>query len=72
MKRTSILKTAACLWAATLMVSPAARAQVFTLTKEQLIEFTKANPFERFPNGRPKVPDSPVGRKRADMHKYAR
>jgi len=62
MKRTSILKTAACLWAATLVVSPAARAQVFTLTKEQLIEFTKANPFERFPNGRPKVPDALIER----------
>src|SRR3982750_609379 len=33
-----------------------AQAQVFTLTKEQLIEYTSANPFERFPDGRPKVP----------------
>ena len=63
MKRTtSILQTAACLWAVTLMVSPAARAQVFTLTKEQLTEMTKANPFERFPDGRPKVPDSMIER----------
>ena len=30
--------------------------QVFSLTKEQMIELTKHNPYERFPDGRPKVP----------------
>ncbi|MBI1357015.1 MAG: dimethylmenaquinone methyltransferase [Acidobacteria bacterium] len=33
-----------------------ALGQVFSLTKEQMIEFTKHNPYERFPDGRPKVP----------------
>lgn len=33
-----------------------ASSQVFSLTKEQMIEFTKQNPYERFPDGRPKVP----------------
>jgi regulator of RNase E activity RraA len=33
-----------------------ASAQLFSLTKEQMIEFTKQNPYERFPDGRPKVP----------------
>lgn len=33
-------------------------AQVFTLTKEQLIKYTAQNPFERFEDGRPKVPDA--------------
>jgi|SRR5579872_4667883 len=33
------------------------RAQVFSLTREQLIKFTAENPFDRFPNGRPRVPD---------------
>ena len=33
-----------------------ASGQVFSLTKEQMIEFTKHNPYERFPDGRPKVP----------------
>ncbi|MEO8596097.1 MAG: dimethylmenaquinone methyltransferase [Candidatus Solibacter sp.] len=55
---TTILKTAACAWAVAMLAASTARAQVFTLTKEQLIEFTKASPFERFPNGRPKVPDA--------------
>jgi 4-hydroxy-4-methyl-2-oxoglutarate aldolase len=34
------------------------RAQVFKLTREQMIQYTARNPFERFPDGRPKVPDS--------------
>ena len=29
----------------------------FTLTKEQMIAYTAKNPYERFPDGRPKVPD---------------
>ena len=33
------------------------QAQVLTFTREQLIKFTEKNPFERFPDGRPKVPD---------------
>ena len=41
---------------ATLCVS--LQAQVFTLTHEQMLKYTAANPFERFPDGRPKVPDA--------------
>jgi len=32
--------------------------QVFTMTREQLIKYTAKNPYERFPDGRPKVPDA--------------
>ncbi len=42
----------------------AADAQLFTLTKEQLIEYTAQNPFERFVDGRPKVPDALIERAR--------
>jgi 4-hydroxy-4-methyl-2-oxoglutarate aldolase len=35
-----------------------APAQVFTFTREQMIEYTKQNPFERFEDGRPKVPEA--------------
>lgn len=35
-----------------------ADAQVFTFTREQMIKYTAANPYDRFPDGRPKVPDS--------------
>jgi regulator of RNase E activity RraA len=31
---------------------------VFKLTPEQLIKYTSGNPFDRYPDGRPKVPDS--------------
>lgn len=34
-----------------------AGAQVFTFTRDQMIRYTAKNPFERFDDGRPKVPD---------------
>ena len=43
---------------AALLLATPMFAQVFTLTPEQLIEYTAKNPFERFPDGRPKVPQS--------------
>ena len=33
-------------------------AQVFTFSKDQMIKYTAKNPFERFEDGRPKVPDA--------------
>jgi 4-hydroxy-4-methyl-2-oxoglutarate aldolase len=39
-------------------------AQLFTLTREQMIEYTAQNPFDRFPDGRPKVPDGLIERAR--------
>jgi 4-hydroxy-4-methyl-2-oxoglutarate aldolase len=33
-------------------------AQIFRLTREQMIHYTGKNPFDRFPDGRPKVPDA--------------
>ena len=37
-------------------------AQVFTFTRDQMVEYTAKNPFERFPDGRPKVPDAMLER----------
>lgn len=34
-----------------------AQAQVFKLNREALIQYTAPNPYDRFPDGRPKVPD---------------
>jgi 4-hydroxy-4-methyl-2-oxoglutarate aldolase len=49
----------------TALVTPAvSHAQLFTLTKDQVIELTAQNPFERFPDGRPKVPDPLIERAR--------
>jgi 4-hydroxy-4-methyl-2-oxoglutarate aldolase len=52
--------------AATMLVALAApcHAQLFKLTREQLVEITADNPFERFPDGRPKVPDRLIERAR--------
>ena len=60
MTRPTIHGLALCLAAA--LAAPPMRAQVYKLTREQLIEYTAQNPFERFPDGRPKVPDAVVER----------
>jgi regulator of RNase E activity RraA len=60
MTRTTIGSLALCLAAA--LVAPPMRAQMNTLTREQMIEYTAQNPFERFPDGRPKVPDAIIER----------
>ena len=41
-----------------LLVPAYAQGQVFTWTPEQMVKYTAQNPFERFPDGRPKVPDA--------------
>jgi regulator of RNase E activity RraA len=47
------------LWTMALLLAPAlGHAQLYTLTKDQLVELTKQNTFDRFPDGRPKIPDS--------------
>lgn len=43
---------------ATMLVPSYAQGQVFTWTREQMLQYTAQNPYERFPDGRPKVPDS--------------
>ena len=60
MTRPTICGLAICL-AATL-AAPQMRAQLNTLTREQMIQYTAQNPFERFPDGRPKVPDAIIER----------
>ncbi len=42
---------------AALFVSSNAWAQIFSLSRDQMIKYTAQNPYERFPDGRPKVPD---------------
>jgi 4-hydroxy-4-methyl-2-oxoglutarate aldolase len=50
---------------ATALLTPVvADAQLFTLTREQLVELSAQNPYERFPDGRPKVPDAQISRAR--------
>jgi regulator of RNase E activity RraA len=39
-----------------------ANAQLFQFSKQDLLDYTKSNPFDRLPDGRPKVPDSMLER----------
>lgn len=57
--------TALSLSCALAMLAPmTAPAQLFQFSKQDLIDYTAQNPFERFPDGRPKVPDSMIARAR--------
>jgi 4-hydroxy-4-methyl-2-oxoglutarate aldolase len=40
------------------LVPAHSQAQVFTWTREQMVKYTAQSPYERFPDGRPKVPDA--------------
>src|SRR5664279_1428512 len=53
----------ACAVLATLAPAPAS-AQLWSWTKEQMTEYTKAWTGDRFPDGRPKVPDAQLQRAR--------
>jgi 4-hydroxy-4-methyl-2-oxoglutarate aldolase len=48
--------------AALLLTAALGDAQLFKLTREQVVEITADNPFERFPDGRPKIPDALIER----------
>jgi regulator of RNase E activity RraA len=68
MARTSLIDSVrtialAAVCALGLLSPKAANAQLFSdFSKQQLIDYTAQNPFERLPDGRPKVPDSMIER----------
>jgi 4-hydroxy-4-methyl-2-oxoglutarate aldolase len=62
MKNPAIL--AAVIGLGALMTPVPSPAQLFTNPRDQMIELTAQNPFERFPDGRPKVPDAFIERAR--------
>jgi regulator of RNase E activity RraA len=64
MKDIRIARIAAYACAAAILVPALAHAQLFTLTKDEMIALTAQNPFDRLPDGRPKVPDSILNRAR--------
>jgi regulator of RNase E activity RraA len=47
-----------CTLVAGLVFTAFAPAQIFSISNADLLRYTAANPFERFPDGRPKVPDA--------------
>ncbi len=56
------LASAALVLAVLLGVAGPASAQLFQWTPELLIKYTPKNPYERFPDGRPRVPDEMIAR----------
>jgi 4-hydroxy-4-methyl-2-oxoglutarate aldolase len=57
-------RLAAGVCALALLMPSIAAGQLFTLTRDQLIELSAQNPFDRFPDGRPRVPDDLIERAR--------
>jgi regulator of RNase E activity RraA len=53
---------AAAAWFASMLVPASAQAQLFTWTKEQMVEYTPQWKGDRFPDGRPKVSDALIER----------
>jgi 4-hydroxy-4-methyl-2-oxoglutarate aldolase len=52
------------LYTVALLASTCAYGQLFTFPKQEMIEYTNKSPFDRFPDGRPKVSDAMIGRAR--------
>jgi len=48
--------------AACFFIPAPARAQLFQFSKQDLIDYTAQNPFDRFADGRPKIPDNMLKR----------
>jgi 4-hydroxy-4-methyl-2-oxoglutarate aldolase len=46
------------------LIAGSANAQLFTVPKQDLVDYTAQNPFDRFPDGRPRVPDDLIQRAR--------
>src|ERR1019366_1910315 len=51
------IRSCASLFAVSLMTG-ILPAQIYTLPHDEMVKLTAENPFERFPDGRPKVPDA--------------
>jgi len=53
-----------CFVCAALIFAQAVSAQLVSFSKQELIDYTAQNPFDRLPDGRPKVPDALIERAR--------
>ena len=56
-KMTGATRVIVALSMAVLALTAGIDAQLFTLSKDEITRWTSENPYERFPDGRPKVPD---------------
>ena len=61
-RRYGLTSLAAAAFFASVLAPTPAKAQLWTWTKDQMVEYTKAWTGDRFPDGRPKVPDALIER----------
>ena len=59
-----LLCSCVVLWLFSAVVPPQSSAQLFSFPKQELIDYTAQSPFERLPDGRPKVPNNLLDRAR--------
>jgi 4-hydroxy-4-methyl-2-oxoglutarate aldolase len=59
-----LLRLCVVLWLLATGLLPQSSAQLFSFPKPELIDYTAQSPFERLPDGRPKVPDNLLDRAR--------
>src|SRR5215472_16171387 len=58
------VKAALCISVITLVAPGSTRAQLLSFSKQDLVDYTAQEPFDRFPDGRPKVPNELLERAR--------
>lgn len=58
------LRLCLAFWFFAALAASESRAQLFTFSKEELTDYTAQNPFDRLPDGRPKVPGNLLERAR--------
>jgi regulator of RNase E activity RraA len=62
--RCTVATFGAALLISLVLASSSAHAQLFIFPKQELIDYTAQSPFDRLPDGRPKVPDALIERAR--------
>jgi 4-hydroxy-4-methyl-2-oxoglutarate aldolase len=60
----NFVKVILCVWVISSLGSPSVQAQLLNFSKQDLVDYTAQEPFERFPDGRPKVPNDLLERAR--------
>ena len=53
-----------CMWAIAFLVPSSIHAQLIKFSKQELMDYTAQEPFDRLPDGRPKVPNDMMERAR--------
>lgn len=60
----NLVRTALCVGVVSLLAPRSIEAQLLNFSKQDLMDYTAQEPFERFPDGRPKVPNELLERAR--------